>query len=270
MQHKSRLIITTLLALAVLAGLWQSGAALAESPRPNRPAEIPTGARCEKDWVGPINAAAADVYGLSEEEVVTRLHQGATLGELAENQAEKVKLQKAIIDLQSQQIDEAVAKGWLSQERADQLKLVLPKSSGQLIELGGGPYWGQGLVGGKRWGMWRDDVAAYLGMSVGAMAEALFNGQSLGELTEAQGKDVAGLVDLLLTEAESRLGQAVADGILTQVQADRILKFLEKNMTKLIYSTGPCSLNLEELSLDGLPLKQMLQQALAAKMNKLW
>ena len=255
MKHKSILAITTLLLLAGLLATWQTGIALANGPRPERLTDIPAGARCEEDWVGPLNAAAAEVYGMSESEVVTRLHQGATLAELAQEEAEKVELQKAIIGIQSQQIDRAVARGWLSEERASRLKLLLPRASSKLMEYGGGPYWGQGFAGGKRWGIWRDEVAAYLSLSVEEMAEALLNGQSLGELTKTQGKDVTGLVELLLAKAKTRLAEAVADGRLTQARADRIAEFLEKNITRLIYNTGPCSQDLKDLSLDGLPLR---------------
>jgi hypothetical protein len=270
MKYKSFLAISSLLVLAVLWATWQTGAALAEKPRPERLTEIPVEARCEKDWVGPINAAAADVYGMSEAEVVSQLHQGARLAELAENEAEKLQLQKAIMDIQSQQIDEAVANGWLNEERAEQLKLILPQASSKLVEYGGGPYWGQGFGGGKRWGVWRDDVAAYLELSSEELAGALLGGQSLGELTESEGKDVAGLVELLFAEANTKLAEVVADGRLTQAQADRISKFLEKNITKLVYSTGPCSLDLEDLSLDGLSPGQIVRQALAEKLAKHW
>jgi hypothetical protein len=256
MKIKSMVTVMTLALLAGLWGIWQVGEALAQQPLPDLSGDIPAGARCERDWLAPINDAAAGIFGITAAELVTQLHHGATLAELAGNEAQKVKLQKAIIDIQSGQIDEAVANGWIDETQAAQLKLVLPLTSANLVQNGGGPYWGQGFSGGRRWGMWRDDAAAYLELTPAAIADALYSGQSLGGLTEAQGKDVAGLVNLLLTEANTRLAQAVAEGKITQAQADRMTKFLEQNLAKIIYSTGPCSLNPEDLSLDEQPVRQ--------------
>lgn len=255
-------IFSVMLLLALAASSW-AAFALAAPPRPQQlPDKIAAflANRCEKDWNADINAAAADVYGLSTADVVDGLHHGAVLKELAGNPAEVVKLQGQLVQIQSAKVDQAVAKGLITEEQASKLKTALPFLTNQLVEYGGGPYWGNGIAGGKRWGVWRDDVAAVLNMDIEALAAALYGGQSLGEVTEAQGVSVDEVVAILLTTAQEKLAIAVDNGYIDQEQADNVMAALEKNVTKLIYSNGPCSIDLESLDLDDLPrLKQVVE-----------
>lgn len=258
-----------LLSFVMLLGIviWAGGATVSAQTLDTRrftpPVKLPSD-RCETDWNAPLNEAAAETFGLTVEEVVEELHRGAVLKELAANQAELLEFRVAVIEIQSQRIDEAMEAGLIDEAQAAKLKNALPLLAEQLTQNGGGPYWDNGLAGGKRWGVWRDDVAAYLGLSVEALATAMANGQSLGEITEAHGKSVDEVVDILLTQAETAIDQAVAKGILTQAQADKLLKFLEANVTLLVYSNGPCSLDLNDLSLDSLPLQPLINQMRAA------
>ncbi|MCB0211058.1 MAG: hypothetical protein KDJ52_17095 [Anaerolineae bacterium] len=264
-------ITFSLLGVLMLLGLVASTWAATALAGPPRPAQLSgkiaafLANRCEKDWNTDINAAAADVYGISSTEVVDGLHQGAVLKELAGNQAEVFQLQGELIAIQSAKIDKIVEKGLITEEQATKLKSALPFMANQLVENGGGPYWGQGMAGGKRWGVWRDDIAAILNMDGESLASALYSGQSLGEVTEEQGASVDEVVDVLLTTAEEKIAIAVDKGYIDQAQADKVMSTLEKNVTKLIYSTGPCSIDLESLDLDDMP---RLKQAIEAASNK--
>lgn len=257
-------LFAVMMLLGLVASSW-AATALAGPPRPQQLTDKIAALlanRCEKDWNADINAAAADVYGLSTADVVDGLHHGAVLKELAGNPAEVVKLQGQLVQIQSAKIDQAVAKGLITDDQAAKLKTALPFLANQLVEYGGGPYWGNGMAGGKRWGVWRDEVAAALNMDAETLAAALYSGQSLGEVTEAQGVSVDEVVAILLTTAEEKLASAVDNGYIDQAQADKVMSTLEKNVTKLIYSTGPCSIDLESLNLDDLPrLKQGVEAA---------
>jgi hypothetical protein len=237
--------VLVVLSLPALVGV----ALAAPNLQPPWPMTLPTD-RCTRNWMEPINAAAAEAFGLSQEEVVNRLHEGAVLAELAGNPAQLRQFQGSLIQIRTKQIDEAVSNGYLSAEQAGKLKAALPTLTGQMIENGGGPYWGQGIAGGRAWGLWRAEVAAYLSLSVEDLAAALSGGQSLGALTEAQGQSVAGLTDLLLSAVRTRLDQAVANGFLSQAQADRLYNLAAKNISRIIYSTGPCSVDPTELTVD--------------------
>lgn len=266
----SMLIIITILGI-ILSGL--GGITLAAAPlEVQLPDEFPDdlAQRCETDWNVAINEAAANAYGLTVTEVVDGLHQGAVLKELADNQVEISKLQRELIDIRSQKIDQAVASGLITDEQASKIKVALPFVTNQLIENGGGPYWGNGLAGGKRWGVWRDDMATLLDMDVETLAAALNEGQSLGEIADTQDVGSDAVAAVLLTMVEEKLEVVIEKGFINQEMADTLLDFVAENISKLIYSNGPCSLDLddlglEELNLDDFPLAQKILQSAPTK-----
>ena len=65
-------------------------------------------------------------------------------------------------------------------------------------------------------------LAEALGMSVEELEAARAEGQTLSELLEAQGLDATTVRDRLLEAHEAALEQAVADGVLTQEEADEM------------------------------------------------
>jgi 3-hydroxyacyl-CoA dehydrogenase len=66
-------------------------------------------------------------------------------------------------------------------------------------------------------------------MSIGDVGKALRSGQTLEEIAQAHGKTVQEVVDAILAAQRARLDQAVADGKLTQEQADAIYnRFAER------------------------------------------
>ena len=66
-------------------------------------------------------------------------------------------------------------------------------------------------------------VAEALGMSVDELQAALAGGQSLSDLMTAKGLTVETLQANLQTAYEAALARAVADGVITQTQADELL-----------------------------------------------
>jgi hypothetical protein len=92
----------------------------------------------------------------------------------------------------------------------------------------------------------RDDLsvaASYLGVSEQSLLEQLRAGKSLAEIANAtSGKSAAGLVDVLVKDAQDALGQAVTDGRITRDQADRISAELKTRITDLVnglFRRGP-------------------------------
>ena len=79
-----------------------------------------------------------------------------------------------------------------------------------------------------------DAAASYLGMTEAELRAELEDGKSLAEVAKAEGKSVDGLVQALVAGAEKRLADAVADGRLTQAQADQIESDLEERVTELV------------------------------------
>jgi lambda repressor-like predicted transcriptional regulator len=121
-------------------------------------------------------------------------------------------------------LDEAVAAGKISPEEADQIR--------QRIEEGKG----LGLVGRHRHllgGIVRS-VADTLDMTPREIVQDLRQGQSLAEIGQAKGVSTDTLKSAILTAADEKLDQAVADGKLTQDQADKIMPRLTDNIDKIL------------------------------------
>lgn len=99
-------------------------------------------------------------------------------------------------------LDQAVQDGTITQEQADLLKAK------QALRT----YIDEEAI-----------VAGALGMTVEELQDAKAAGQSLAEILEAQGLDFATYRDALQQAYEDAVAQAVADGVVTQEQADQLL-----------------------------------------------
>jgi polyhydroxyalkanoate synthesis regulator phasin len=131
-------------------------------------------------------------------------------------------------------IDAAVADGRLTKAQGDELK--------QRIESGDVPLFGPGLGGGFHHegpfgGL--DAAATYLGLTDAQLRRQLESGKSLADVAKAQGKSVDGLVNALVAAAKKKIDAAVADGRLTQSQADSFLSNLKAHITDLVNGAPP-------------------------------
>lgn len=98
---------------------------------------------------------AAETLGLTEDELLTQLRDGATLAEIAADQGvETQTLVDALVAAASERIDEAVADGRLDQDRADEMKADLESRIATAVEEGfpmrdgrdgGHPHGGRGM-----------------------------------------------------------------------------------------------------------------------------
>lgn len=161
------------------------------------------------------------------------------------------KLEQAIKDTRSEDIDKAVADGVLTQERADALKQRLE----DLPLDGPGPFGGFGH--GKGFGMeFRDGpgefrfgffgpgfnmedaqqkLADYMGISVDQLkTELQADTATLATVAEAHGKSRDDLKTFIRTEGKAKLDEAVAGGTLTQTQADDMLTKLDAHVDMLL------------------------------------
>lgn len=81
-------------------------------------------------------------------------------------------------------------------------------------------------------------VAEELGMTVDELRTALQDGQTIAQVAEAEGVELQTLVDALVASQLERLDQAVADGRLTQAQADQIAAGAEERITAMLNGDG--------------------------------
>ena len=150
------------------------------------------------------------------------------------------KLKTAIKAVASDQIDQALAAGKLTQAQADQLKQQLQSST--LLPFGIGPGRGPGFGhrGGFGRGMGLDAAATYLGLSQADLFTQLRSGKTLAQIAQAtQGKTVDGLKQAMVGAAKTQLDQAVKDGRITSAQESTILSNLQSRIDAMVNGTMP-------------------------------
>ena len=135
------------------------------------------------------------------------------------------------------QVDADVAAGRLTKEQGDALKQRIESGEYPLFGFGGpGAHheFGHGPFAEKL-----DAAAAYLGLTEAELRTQLAAGKSLADVAKAQGKSVDGLIAALVAEAKTKVDAAVANGRLTQAQADEMLSELKARITDLVNDKFP-------------------------------
>jgi hypothetical protein len=82
-------------------------------------------------------------------------------------------------------------------------------------------------------------VAAYLGLTVDQVRDALRDDKSLAQIAGEQGKSVDGLKQAIRADAEQKLSQAVTNGRITAAQKQEMLERLNEHIDELVNRTGP-------------------------------
>ncbi len=155
----------------------------------------------------------------------------AKLGISSEKLAEATKA--AAVD----EVEAQLKAGTITQEQADAMEERIESGDGPGLGFGpgfGGPRGGHGGPGGHL-----DDAATFLGLTTEGLVTQLQDGKTLGEVATSAGKSVDGLKAALLASEQEELAAAVADGRLTQAQADEILARADERLDDLIAGTMP-------------------------------
>ena len=165
-----------------------------------------------------VTQIAANVAATPEED------REAYIAKLAANLGVDVdKLKDAIDQTNIQTIDEQVAAGTLPQERADALKERIANGE-TFFGMGGkggpgGRHGGLGGPGGFGMGANADELAAFFGIDAATLHTELQT-KSLATIASENGKSREELTAFLTSQMQEHLTQAVADGRITQAQAD--------------------------------------------------
>ncbi len=176
-----------------------------------------------------MNAVIAET-GLTIQEVREQLRDGQTLAAIIEANGGSVQaVIDAAVSAATEQINQAVSEGRITQEQADQLLSQLPDRITRLVN-------GELPERGERRPLVRpaerilvQAVADATGLEPSAVLEQLRDGQTLADVLTANGVDVNTFIDAAVAKVEERLAQAVANGRLTQEQADeRVQQFRER------------------------------------------
>jgi hypothetical protein len=101
---------------------------------------------------------------------------------------------------------------------------------------GGAGGHGQGGHGHRGQGL--EAAAEALGMDQAELRDQLRDGSTLAEIAQAQGVDVQVVIDALVAEAKAHLDEKVAEGDLTQEEADERLAEIAERITDRVNDGG--------------------------------
>ena len=135
-------------------------------------------------------------------------------------------LQAKITQSGNETIDAAVANGTLTQQQGDALKGRIASGKG-FLEFGR-------AFGDSNGGVKFNTLATTLGLTTTELRAQLDAGTALSDIITAQGKTVDEVVTALVAAKKTELDAAVANGQLTQAQADQILANLPARLTAKI------------------------------------
>jgi polyhydroxyalkanoate synthesis regulator phasin len=148
------------------------------------------------------------------------------------------KLQTAVDEAKDEAIDEAVAEGKLTEDQAERLR---ERDFGFAPGFRG-PRFGRGFgfhgMGGPKIHV-REAASQVLGMSKDELKAELEDGDSLADVALSEkGLSLDELTDQLLDEIQTLLDTDVADGKLTQDQADNIFERLQEKIDDIVSREG--------------------------------
>ena len=130
-------------------------------------------------------------------------------------------------------LQELVDDGTLTSEQADTVATFLVENRPE--RPGGFP----GRHGRWHVGIESGEIAELFGLEPEELRDLLRDGQSLADIATAQGVDVQTVIDTLVNAAKEHLDEAVANGRLTQEEADAKLAELTERITERVNTARP-------------------------------
>lgn len=166
----------------------------------------------------------ADAIGIDLETLKAGLEGGQTLAEIAVANGSTAQ---AVIDhitgQLNEHIDQAVSDGEMNQEVADELRAHLAEDVSDMVNEGFDD--DDGIHGGwieQRFDEAADKLMTLLGMTEDQIEADLESGKTLAEIATANGVEPQAVIDLLTTEAEALINEALSEGEIDQAEADEI------------------------------------------------
>jgi polyhydroxyalkanoate synthesis regulator phasin len=145
----------------------------------------------------------------------------------------------AVDKAETQVVDEAVADGWLTKDQAEMLQWRLDQQPegglGRGLGMGGRGMGHMGMMGSG--GNTMSVVSDKVGMTLTELMTAFQDGKSVADLAKDKGVDLQTIVDALVAQVKESLDKAVADGNITQKQADYQLEQYTTQVTEQLNGT---------------------------------
>jgi polyhydroxyalkanoate synthesis regulator phasin len=176
--------------------------------------------------------------GLTASEIVQTVRDGSTLAEaITASGGDVQSVTNQAVTVLTDAINQAVADGKITQERADQMITNLPETisnalNGELRQEAGERMVLRGVM---------RLAAEETGLSAQEIAEQMRTGKSLATVLTENGVDVTAFITTAVTQADERLDQAVENGRITQERADEMLAEFQARLTEKIYEVPAAS-----------------------------
>jgi hypothetical protein len=143
----------------------------------------------------------------------------------------------AVEQAQEQVVDEARSEGWLTEDQAEMLKWRMDQAPrfgmpGMGKDFGG---FDRGMLG--RGSNLLSIAADKLDMSLTDLLTELQDGKTIAEVAQDKGVTTQDIVDAYVSELRADLDEAVADGHMTQKQADYALEQTKERVTDQLDNT---------------------------------
>jgi hypothetical protein len=175
-----------------------------------------------------------DATGLTREEIRTAVQDGSTIADLiTANGGDVDSVIAELVAEATTHINERVAEGNITQEQADERLAEL--ESNTTARLNGTFERPEGKRGGK-FGQ-SEIITTATGLTHAEIRDAVQGGSTVADLIEANGGDVDSVIAELVVEATTHINEKVAEGRITQEQADERLAELETNITARLDGT---------------------------------
>jgi ribosomal protein S20 len=183
---------------------------------------------------------AAEAIGIEPSELLAALRDGQTIAEVAEaNGVDPSTVIDAIVADAQERLDQAVEDGVLTQAEADERAADLEERATAFVNGEVSMFEHEmPLIGHP--GLWGfadgplSAAATAIGIEPVELLQQLRDGQTIAEVAEANGVDVATVVDAVVAAMQERLDSAVDNGWITQEQADERAAQLEEQATALV------------------------------------
>lgn len=182
-----------------------------------------------------VETVASEI-GISVRDLIQQVRGGSTVADvIAANGGDVAAVTAAAVAEATEQINQAVADGRITQERADVMlqnveEWVTAAINGDLPR--GGRF-------GDRERVILDAITEATGLAPQQIAQQVRDGATLAEVISANGGDVDAIIDLAVQTATDRINQAVANGRISQDEANELLTNLDSTITELFNTQNP-------------------------------
>lgn len=243
-MNRKPLIMTFVLILVFALGVSAVGAQDAPRTAPALPDGI----------IRQVVQIVADATGLKPMDIAAQVRNGATLAELiTANGGDVEAIKTELVNAATEHINTAVANGNLTQERADELLGNLDDLATRVLnnDLRPGAVRDRARVA---LALSRDVVQAAVnetGLGVLEILTQVNDGSTLADVITANSGNVDNVIAAAVAAATEQINTALADGNITQEQADNLLGALQETVTNAVNG-----------GLDGSVVRQAVQRLL--------